>query len=227
MKIYLETEQLMVHEIRNYLTLIRSTSQLLEQKLPSLKDTSDWNQLTNDINDMCFLTQNYCSYLGNSDLTMISSDFICLLEQIYETSLAMATEKGIQFTLDVSELSAAELHHYSCDSLKLKESFLNIIKNALEATSEHEYIHVKGSIAPEKNNFYIHISNNGEKIPSENIAYLFSPDFTTKTYGTGLGLAMTNHIIQEHGGSLSVTSDENETVFTITLPFQSTENISI
>jgi signal transduction histidine kinase len=65
----------------------------------------------------------------------------------------------------------------------------------------------------------VEIFDNGNGIPQEHINRIFTPFFTTKAEGSGLGLAFAHRIIQDHGGSISVASSEDEgTTFKITLP---------
>jgi signal transduction histidine kinase len=69
------------------------------------------------------------------------------------------------------------------------------------------------------------IRNIGQSIPSERLDKIFSPFFTTKAYGSGIGLTISKKIVEDHGGSISAKSDEEGTVFTVWLPIQQTESL--
>ena len=105
-------------------------------------------------------------------------------------------------------------------SQKLTQVFVNLLSNSTDASSQGQSITIDGEI--EQNQIIIRVSDQGEGIPEENIPKLFEPFFTTKTVGkgTGLGLALTYSIVQEHGGSIAVKSNPGfGSQFEITLPF--------
>ena len=96
---------------------------------------------------------------------------------------------------------------------EIKQVFLNILRNAYEATGEGGQITVKTLFNPETNPGWVEIvfSDNGVGIKEENKKYLFSPFFTTKLRGTGLGLTICRRIICErHKGKLHVESQEGQ-----------------
>jgi len=83
----------------------------------------------------------------------------------------------------------------------------DIIKNALDAGATK--IFIKTVLHPEKNLFRVMIGNNGKAIPPEELDDIFSPFFTTKPTGTGLGLANVDKIIAAHGGKIEARSGDN------------------
>jgi two-component system, NtrC family, nitrogen regulation sensor histidine kinase NtrY len=96
--------------------------------------------------------------------------------------------------------------------------FNNLIKNAAQACSatKKPIIHIQVSIV--KQRVIIEIKDNGCGIPPEQIEKIFTPHFTTKSTGSGIGLSLTKQIIENHDGQISFTSTVNKgTVFTIRL----------
>jgi signal transduction histidine kinase len=94
---------------------------------------------------------------------------------------------------------------------------VNLLTNAVQAMPDGGRLSVEGEIIDGK--VSINISDTGVGISEENKAKLFTPLFTTKAKGTGLGLAVCKRIIDAHMGSISVDSVEGEgTTFTILLP---------
>ena len=106
---------------------------------------------------------------------------------------------------------------------QLKQVFMNIIVNAAEAMHGSGTLTITTSQSPDRKTALIAFTDTGEGIPEENLSRIFEPFFTTKDVGkgTGLGLATSYGIIEDHGGKISVKSKVGEgTTFTIGLPVQ-------
>jgi signal transduction histidine kinase len=101
----------------------------------------------------------------------------------------------------------------------LKQVLLNLYKNSVDAMDQGGTLTVSARPAGE-DNVEITVADEGCGIPETDRDSIFSPFFTTKSSGTGLGLAVSKRIIEQHeGGSLAVESEEGKgTKFTITLP---------
>ena len=116
-----------------------------------------------------------------------------------------------------------------CDNLpvvlfgetEMQEVISNLFNNAVHASSYEDVIKVKTS--SHGNFIYIDITDNGDGIPKENLNKIFTPFFSSKSYGkgTGLGLSIAKKIVSEHGGELKVKSNIGKgTSFTISLPLK-------
>jgi len=104
---------------------------------------------------------------------------------------------------------------------QLKQVFMNIIVNAAEAMHGSGMLTITTVPAPNRKTVYIEFTDTGEGIPEDNLTRIFDPFFTTKEVGkgTGLGLATSYGIVEDHGGKISVRSKVGEgTTFTIELP---------
>jgi two-component system NtrC family sensor kinase len=104
---------------------------------------------------------------------------------------------------------------------QLKQVFMNIIVNAAEAMHGSGTLTITTSPAPDQKTVYVKFTDTGEGIPEENLTRIFDPFFTTKEVGkgTGLGLATSYGIIEDHEGKIGVKSKVGEgTTFTIELP---------
>ncbi len=103
------------------------------------------------------------------------------------------------------------------DRSQIKQVFVNLIKNAMQAITQKGVltIRTKGEVE----GVLISIEDNGAGIPSERISRIFEPYFTTKKKGTGLGLMIVHRIIRDHGGRIMVEPNHPEgTVFRVWLP---------
>ncbi|MBI5249865.1 MAG: PAS domain-containing protein [Desulfomonile tiedjei] len=135
-------------------------------------------------------------------------------------------EKSLRVELSLGE----EIGDLLLDSDKFQEVVRNLLANAVEASPRGERIRVSTgvSIPSEKAHqtgelnsetyFELKIHNEGEPIGPEDLEKIFDPFFTTKNTGMGLGLTVSRKIVEDHSGSVSVTSDETGTLVTVWLP---------
>jgi signal transduction histidine kinase len=101
-----------------------------------------------------------------------------------------------------------------CDIDKLEIVFVNLMNNAIEAMEKSGTITINSSET--KDSVIIEVEDSGPGINDSNLEKIFEPLFTTKTTGTGLGLASCKNIIERHRGTITVKN--NPTTFTIKLP---------
>jgi two-component system NtrC family sensor kinase len=113
------------------------------------------------------------------------------------------------------------LSQANVDKGQFQQTMINLILNAVEATSAGGVVRVSTFLDVRREEIGITISDTGEGIPDEIIDKIFDPFFTTKDDGNGLGLAITHGIIEQHGGTIDVQSKVAEgTVFTIRIPME-------
>jgi len=92
------------------------------------------------------------------------------------------------------------------DPALIRQVLLNVIQNGLHFMANMERKELKVTTIQDVNNVVVEISDTGPGIPEENIKKIFEPFFTTKPSGTGLGLAVSNRIIESHKGRIEVES---------------------
>src|SRR5439155_13853105 len=130
---------------------------------------------------------------------------------------------AINISLDLGTLPLI-----SADSANLQQVLLNILKNAIDAARERGEtgdVGVQSTYRPHNHSVCIEISDNGAGIPEELQSRIFEPFFSTKPsgLGTGLGLAVSRRIVEQHQGTLSFHSVSGlGTTFSIELPVQQT-----
>jgi len=128
-----------------------------------------------------------------------------------------AQSKGISFEVSMP----AEDLEVAGDETKLEQVCLNLLINSMQAMPDGGTIHVSASKASEDERCYVNlaIKDEGAGIPAEIMPRLFDPYFTTKPEGTGLGLAVADRIVTDHGGSIVAASDPGRgTTMTVRLP---------
>ena len=112
------------------------------------------------------------------------------------------------------------------DPDRLARVFMNLISNALKYGDGATFVRLSAKTIPDENVAEIRVTNNGGKIPEDSIKRLFDRFYrvessrNTKTGGTGLGLAIVNGVIEAHGGTVRVESNDDLTSFIIRLPLQ-------
>jgi two-component system sensor histidine kinase HydH len=128
---------------------------------------------------------------------------------------AQAEEKGIQTSIIEDE----DVPQIMADRESLRSVFTNLVINAAEAIDGRGGT-ILIRLSHEKHEFVkVEVTDSGKGIAADDISKVFEPYFSTKDTGTGLGLAIVKKAIDDHGGTISVTSKEGSgTTFTITLP---------
>jgi signal transduction histidine kinase len=103
------------------------------------------------------------------------------------------------------------------DAGQIRQALVNLVKNGLEALDGSGRVSVEAR--PAGRNLQITVADTGPGLTEDQRAGLFTPGFTTKTHGSGLGLTIVDRIVSEHGGTIAVDSAEGRgTTFTIRLP---------
>ncbi|HQK48842.1 MAG TPA: ATP-binding protein, partial [Syntrophales bacterium] len=107
----------------------------------------------------------------------------------------------------------------SFDAAMLQQAFLNIYLNAVDAMAEGGTLAIRTRLEETKGEAVVEIEDNGNGIDEESLTHVFNPFFTTKKYGTGLGLSQVKKIIDQHRGSIEILSRRGEgTCVIIALP---------
>ncbi|MFB5190248.1 PAS domain S-box protein [Alicyclobacillus fastidiosus] len=187
------------HEIRNPLTAIQGFCRLLEEgatptQLMYLKIMKDEiSRIDLIAGEMMALAKPSGALFQPYLVQDIVRDVVALMN-------AQALLYGVSLFVQCSDMPL--LIH--CDPNQVKQVLVNIIKNALEATTEGGQVHL---VAEERTDVVeISVRDTGAGIPYEHLAQLGNPFFTTKERGTGLGLLVSRRIVQAHGGSLHIDS---------------------
>jgi signal transduction histidine kinase len=205
------------HEIRNPLTLIKSTAQLIETVHPEVKKFKYWDQLTEDINGLEALLVEVSKFSHSEAVVKQKQDFLLLLSSVISTFRPLAEQNGIDLSLKISEADIPYYTSYPIDKVKLNQVFTNLLQNAFEATDRGCYVKIVCKVLAQSY-LMIEVQNNGKMIPADELPTIFKPFVTYKPNGSGLGLAISSNIIAAHNGTIEATSSEDLTSFTIQLP---------
>lgn len=200
------------HEIRNPLTTLYSTVQLIEVKHPEVKEFAHWSNLTYDIEFMNHLLDEMSDFTKSERLQPETFDFRSFLETLTLAFAASIEQSNVEY---LSKLEPS-IHQITGDKTKLQEVFWNLLKNAYEAALPDKSISLHAKQVDK--DIIVTISDTGCGIPEERLPTIFEPFVTYKKQGTGLGLAICDHIIKAHGGTITVESTPGVgTTFSVTL----------
>ncbi len=206
----------MTHEFGNALTLINSSLQIIESSHPKVKDYKYWSETIGDVHYLVNLISELSFFNNSNKLNLEITDLFDMLQSILSSYENTDTSGKINLTLSAAESVPCIM----ADATKLKQVFINLIKNACEAldtSQSNPFVHI--DLHKNNNSVIIDIIDNGCGISPEHLDNIFSPMVSYKSNGTGLGLPISKKIIESHKGSITITSKAVKgTVFTITLP---------
>ncbi len=203
------------HEIKNPLTPIQLSAERIKRKFISQvgHDADKLEQMTDVIvrqtNDLRRIVDEFSKFARMPEPVLHINDLTQLVHDAL--SLQIAGQPDVHFAASIPE----EAVLVDMDDTMIGQALTNLLKNAGEATETYKSRHEAEGYRPEiqlrmsydKNAVTIKISDNGIGLP-EDRARLFEPYVTTRGEGTGLGLPIVKKIIEEHGGTLTLTDAE-------------------
>ncbi|MFY0544288.1 PAS domain-containing sensor histidine kinase [Brevibacillus sp. H7] len=200
------------HEIRNPLTSLKGFVQLLQSHV---QDKQDYlSIMLSELNRIEYIISEFLVLAKPQNVVYKERDVRPLLEHI----IALAETHAIMHNVQIAAVYEKELPLVKCEENQLKQVFLNLLKNAVEAMSGGGEVRVEVRWEQQKN-LLIRFVDQGCGIAEERIPKLGEPFYTTKEKGTGLGLMVSYKIIENHGGTINVISRERKgTTFEIRLP---------
>jgi signal transduction histidine kinase len=198
------------HEFKNSLATISGYAQMLAQ------ESGESNQqfaakIASETESLARIVTEFLEFARPHGMSRQIVDLRPVLEDC-------AHEAGVDL-----QLSDTPNMCVSGDSVMLRQAISNLLRNSAEAARNGTRVKVAVSGSLQKDKLQVSLADNGRGIASEDLSRIFIPFFTTKSTGTGLGLALVHRIITEHGGSVAVSSDAGGTTFTLSLPVAAVE----
>ncbi len=214
-----EMAKQVAHEIKNPLTPMKLSLQMLERAIknnrPNVEEmtTRVTKTMIEQIDNLTLIATNFSNF---AKLPEVKKEVIVLNEILHSVTGMYTDSTGFEYLFLIPDYP---IHIYA-DRGQLIRVFTNIIQNAIQSIPSQNKGHISLMVSKIKDNFVrISISDNGEGISREKGKKLFQPYFTTKTSGTGLGLAMCKDIVEQFDGKIDFESMINEgTTFHIDLP---------
>ena len=215
----------LAHEIRNPLGGIKGAAQLLKRSLDRDSSLLDFaNIMIREVDRVDKLIEQLLDLSRPARLELTSVN----IHEVLDDVLLLETQAVEQLSIAVKKRFDPSLPPFRGDRAQLTQVFLNLVKNAFQAMNEGGTLtittrletdfHIRGEGSDRSRLIWVDIEDEGVGIKEEDLPHIFSPFFTTKNSGTGLGLAVCYRIVKEHGGLIRVESVEGKgTTFKISL----------
>ncbi|MFB5190584.1 PAS domain S-box protein [Alicyclobacillus fastidiosus] len=199
------------HEIRNPLTAIKGFTKMLRE--PSEKQSyyagivlSELTSIEAIVNEFLLLAKPQHAEFKRHDIFLLLQDVVNLLR-------AQALMQNVEILLEPVRRRVNVL----AVGTQIKQVFINIVKNAIEAMPDGGHVHLLVNVEGEM--VSIRIQDEGVGIDEERIKHLGEPFYTTREKGSGLGLMVSYKIVRDHGGDIDITSSTHRgTAVEIRLP---------
>ncbi len=210
----------MAHEIRNPLNALSLHAEYLEEFLKNDPQSREsMVPLRKEINKLISVTESYLDLARGPRLQKSPVQLNEVIEDLHNLYQPVLKEKGIFFTCDLGDVPAVP-----ADRPQIAQVIGNLIKNASEAFTEMQrpgkrFIRLMTAHHEHTREVTVTVMDNGGGIHADLQKNIFSPFYTNKAEGTGLGLTFSRQVVEAHGGEITFNSAVNQgTKFTIRLP---------
>ncbi|MCC6575388.1 MAG: two-component sensor histidine kinase [Planctomycetes bacterium] len=201
----------LAHEIKNPLSTMKLTLQLLEedfakeQSALAMRSKRKIEVLLKEVSHLDAIVQEFLRLARGSEIKLQRTNLADLITELVEFLAEDAARRRINLRVTIE----GDLDGLMLDGMMIRQALLNLVINAFEAMDENGgdvFIHAKrqGDAA------VVEVIDSGCGISAANMDRMFRPYFTTKKGGTGMGLAMVQRIVHEHGGQVNFDSVEGK-----------------
>jgi two-component system sensor histidine kinase HydH len=207
------------HEVRNPLNSVQINLSILEQELAELVADRQSHVFTvlakiaAEIKRLDDFVSEFLRFARPPKLNIEPLPVRLLLADLAAFIAPECSKKGVALSLDLGGPETARV-----DGFQLKQAILNLVLNALQATGAGGHVVLRTS--GDKRRLEVSVSDDGEGMSPETREKAFTPFFTTREEGTGLGLPLVRRIVEQHGGSVEASSTVGEGT-TVTMVFLS------
>ncbi len=215
----------LAHEIRNPLGAIKGAAQYLDPKRSASSEEAEFLQvIIDEANRLNSVVSQFLDYARPFRLNLQPTDVNDVVRKTAKLFEAQEAEKGGTIELQLSD----HLPIIEADTEQVKQVILNLALNGVQATEDKtKPVTIATDYIPERDCIELRVKDRGCGIPREDLDRIFIPFFTTKSNGTGLGLAVCQRIVLNHGGTIHPESHIGQgTEFVIRLPVHRKESMS-
>lgn len=199
------------HEIRNPMTTVRGYLQLLGVKADYMAEKANFDLMISELDRANEIITEFLSLAQIKKIQLKSQNLNDIISNLYPLIEADAFTQNKQIRFKPGVIQNLELNEKEISQL-----ILNLTRNGFEAMEERGYLTIKMCVKGKR--VVLQIEDDGSGIPPENLNKLGTPFFTTKDYGTGLGLATCYKIAETHNAKILINSSTNGTNVCILFP---------
>jgi len=201
------------HEIKNPLMIIGGFSSQIRSKLEDEKDMHKLDMVLDEVARLERMVADLGDFTREYKLVKRPAHLNSVVKDVIQIMTGICDQEKYIFNKQLSE----EVEEIECDPDKLKQVFINIISNGIEAMKSGGSIYISTEIIP--NGVEIRITDEGAGINQDKLQNLFEPFYTTREHGWGLGLPISYKLIEAHNGDIwAVSAPGKGTTFIIQLP---------
>jgi PAS domain S-box-containing protein len=213
------------HEIKNPLTALSIHIQLLEERLNDPDAAGPVDELVgilkSEVVRLNGVLESFRNFASLPCLAIQPTDIAALLQDTIRLIEPQASQQQVRITV---QHPRASLPLVPLDAAKFEQALLNLIINALEAMPAGGHLALAASV--QSGAVHVEVADTGPGIPREVQENLFEPYFSTKDRGSGMGLALSEKLIGQHGGRIDYHTGTQGTTFRITVPLEHRNGIS-
>jgi len=207
------------HEVRNPLNSVQINLTIIERELSELLPDHEAHvfvvlrKIAGEIKRLDDFVSEFLRFARPPRLNVERLPVRSLLSDLAAFLAPECSKKGVELSLELTGPETAFV-----DGFQLKQAVLNLVLNALQATATKGRVVIR-TRGDDPRGFVLAVCDDGEGMPPEIKEKVFTPFFTTREGGTGLGLPLVRRIVEQHGGSVEISSALGEgTTVTLVLP---------
>ncbi len=210
-----EMSMTVAHEIKNPLNAIRGAAAYLQDSVRDEGSREFLSIIDEETGRLNEIVTSFLRFSKPPPLRLEAADVNQVVRDTVRLVRDEAAEDGVKLALSLDE----RVPRVQLDPQQFRQALLNVLVNALAATGEGDEVSVRTGVSDQR--VRIAVVDTGEGIGEDVLRDMFKPFFTTKTRGSGLGLACVERVVREHGGEVAVKSQLGEgTELTISLPLE-------
>lgn len=232
-KKYYESEKLaaigqlsagIAHEIRNPLSSIKMSLQILEKRLqPEGNDLKRFRIAQREVEHLETLVNDVLIFARPAEPKKRSYE----IKRVVENALEMAEKVIVDKAIVVQTLLGEDLPTVLVDGPMIEQALLNLMRNAVEAMEHNGHMTIVARLSETDARFMVvEVQDEGCGMDEEDAAHLFNPFYTRKKDGTGLGMAQVKKIVDLHQGNIEIVSQKGEgTKIILSIPIRAEESL--
>jgi signal transduction histidine kinase len=210
------------HEVRNPLNSVGLNAEMISEEASSLPPSQARDEIVSlsrrvsgEVDRLTGITRQYLELGRLPTPEPVPTPLGELVGSVVEFLRPDMAERSVDLVLD----SGSEGPVVSVDRDQMKQVLINLVRNASEAMDGDGERRIEVRVVTSDDTVMLSVKDTGRGMEEEDMEHIFEPFFSTKEGGTGLGLSLTRHVVDEHGGRIECFSDRAKgTTFVISLP---------